>query len=218
MQKKLLAEFLGTFLLVLFGTGAIVINVQTGALHGYGIAAAFGLSVFGIILLFGKTSGAHINPAVSIVMFVRKKLSLNETVLYLLAQFTGALAASFLLRLFFPHDEFLGASLPARNAMSAAIIEFLLTFILVLGILLAVDGGASLHTVAIVAGSIVALEAFFAGPFTGASMNPARSFGPAIVSGHTEDLWAYFAGPILGGLAALGLNSLIQKGKVNLPA
>lgn len=211
-MKKAVAEFTGTFLLVLFGTGAIVINeVSKGAVTHPGISAVFGIAVFVLILIFGPHSGAHMNPAVTITQFVRRKIPAGDSLFYLASQIAGGIAASLLLHFLFPSNEKLGATMPAGSELQSFLLEFMLTFLLMLAIILASEKGVSLLMIAAVAGAIVGLEAFFAGPICGASMNPARSFGPALVSGHTEHLWLYFAAPILGALTAAGLFSIFGK-------
>lgn len=203
MIRKLIAEFTGTFLLIFCGTGAIVINEASGgAVTHPGIAAAFGISVFVLILLFAPVSGAHMNPAVTITQAIRRKNSAGEALLFVPAQISGAFAASLLLHLLFPASEKLGATLPSGSEWQSFVFEFLLTFFLMLGIIRMSEGGFSLQVIAATVGGIVGLEALFAGPVCGASMNPARSLAPAIVSGHTEHLWLYIAAPVTGALAS----------------
>jgi len=206
-MKKLLAEFLGTFFLVFAGTGAIVIDAAShGAIGHAGVALTFGLVVLAMIHTFGDVSGAHLNPAVSIGFAAAGRFSWSEVPRYAAAQITGALAASVLLRLLFPRDATLGATLPAGSAMQSFVLELVLTAVLMLAIL-SVSTGAKEKgaTAGMVIGSIIGLEAMFAGPICGASMNPARSIAPALVSGHLEFLWIYLAAPVLGALIAVPL-------------
>lgn len=205
-MKKYLAEMIGTFVLVLGGTGAIVISNETNGIvtHTH-IALIFGLSVMGMILLFGKISGAHINPAVTIALTIAKKFKTKNVLPYLISQITGAFLASFLVMAVFPHNKLLGTTLPSVSVIECFMIELVLTFILMLGVLRA-PGRYS----AIVIGGIVGLEAYFAGKLTGASMNPARSLAPALVSGHHEFLWIYLVAPVAGALIAVYVNKMIK--------
>jgi aquaporin Z len=203
--KKYVAEFIGTFALVFAGTGAIVINeVSHGAITHVGIALTFGLIVLVMIYALGDISGAHLNPAVTIGFWFSRRMPGGEVLPYIVSQCAGALAASGLMQLLFPENRLLGATQPAGSELQSFILEFLLTALLMF-VILGVSSGASEKgiTAGIVVGSVIALEAMFAGPICGASMNPARSLGPAVVSGHFASLWLYLAGPVLG--AALGV-------------
>ncbi len=212
MRPKLLAEFLGAYALLFAGTGAIVINqVSNGAITHVGIALTFGLIVLAMVYTFGEISGAHLNPAVTLGFIVARRLSPAAAIPYISAQILGALAASATLRLLFPSNPTLGATLPAGSASQSFILEFLLTFFLML-VILNVSTGAKEKgiTAGIVVGSVIALEAMFAGPVTGASMNPARSLAPALVSGHLQHLWIYLVAPTLGAIAAAPVCSLLR--------
>lgn len=212
-MKKLTAEFLGTFALVFAGTGAIVINAASGGSIGHqGIALTFGLIVLAMVYCFGDISGAHLNPAVSLAFAAAGRFSWAEVPGYLGAQTLGALAASGTLRVLFPADDRLGATLPAGPEMQSFFLEFILTALLML-VVLSVSMGAKEKgiTAGIVIGAIIALEAMFAGPISGASMNPARSLAPAIVSGHLEHLWIYLLAPTLGALAAVPLCCAVRE-------
>lgn len=203
--RKLLSEFLGTFALLFAGTGAIVSNhASGGAITHVGIALTFGLIVLVLIYTFGDVSGAHFNPAVTIGFAAAGRFPWSGVPAYLGAQVLGALAASGLLRVLFPTDATLGATLPAGSEMQSFVLELVLTFFLML-VVLNVSTGAKEKgiTAGIAVGAIIALEAMFAGPICGASMNPARSFAPAVVSGHLEHLWLYLAAPVLGALLAV---------------
>lgn len=203
-MKKLFAEFLGTFALLFAGTGAIVINAQTGAVTHPGIAITFGLIVMAMIYAFGDVSGAHLNPAVTTAFAAAGRFPWGEVPGYLAAQSAGAFAASGLLRVLFPADATLGATLPSGTAMQSFILEIVLTFILML-VILSVSTGAKEKgiTAGIAIGGVIALEAMFAGPICGASMNPIRSIAPAVVAGRVEHLWVYLAGPVIGALLAI---------------
>ena len=206
-MKKLLAEFLGTFALLFAGTGAIIID---GASHGSighaGIALTFGLIVMAMIYTFGDVSGAHLNPAVTLAFAVAGRFSWREVPGYLGAQATGALAASGLLRVLFPLDATLGATLPAGTDGQSFILEAVLTAMLMLTILSVSTGSKEKGiTAGIAVGSIIGLEAMFAGPICGASMNPFRSLAPALVSGNLAHLWLYLVAPVLGACLAVPL-------------
>jgi aquaporin Z len=201
-MKKLFAEFLGTFALVFAGTGAITINEVTGGVVTHvGIALTFGLIVLAMIYTLGDISGAHLNPAVTIGFVAAHRLPASQVLPYILSQCGGAIAASLTLRLLFPSSVTLGASLPAGPALQSFVLEILLTAILMF-VILGVSIGAAEKgiTAGIVVGSVIGLEALFAGPISGASMNPARSLGPAVVTLRFASLWIYLTAPILGAL------------------
>ena len=204
-MKKLFAESLGTFALVFAGTGAIVIDhASNGAITHAGVALTFGLIVLAMIYALGDVSGAHLNPAVTTAFAAAGRFSWRAVPGYIAAQLVGAFAASALLRGLFPADATLGATLPVGASGQSFILETVLTFLLML-VILSVSTGAKEKgiTAGIAIGAVIALEAMFAGPICGASMNPARSIAPAVVSGHLEHLWIYLAGPLLGALLAI---------------
>jgi len=204
-MRKLSAEFFGTFALVFAGTGAIIINETSGgAVTHVGIALTFGLVVMAMIYALGDVSGAHLNPAVTLGFWAAQRFPLNQVWRYLPAQLTGALLASLVLKLLFPNNHNLGATLPAGSAMQSFVLEFILTFLLMF-VILNVSTGAKEKgvTAGIAVGAIIGLEALFAGPVSGASMNPARSLAPAVMSGQFRELWIYLLAPALGALAAV---------------
>ncbi|HRI32462.1 MAG TPA: aquaporin [Saprospiraceae bacterium] len=204
-MKRYIAEILGTFALVFCGTGAIIINQQTsGAITHVGIAITFGLIVMAMIYALGHISGAHLNPAVTIAFTLAKKFKAKQVTPYIFSQLAGAFLASFVLNYLFPADEFLGATIPSGTPMQSFILECILTFFLMLVIIHVAAGSKEQGMFAGLAiGSTVLLEAMFAGPVSGASMNPARSLAPAIVSGHMEHLWVYLTATILGAALAI---------------
>jgi aquaporin Z len=211
-MRKLASECIGTFALVFAGTGAIVIDHACGgSITHPGVALTFGLIILAMIYTFGDVSGAHFNPAVTIAFAAARRFPWREVPGYIGAQLCGAFAASGLLRLLFPADATLGATLPAGPATQSFILELVLTFLLML-VILSVSTGSSEKgiTAGIAIGAVIGLEAMFAGPICGASMNPARSLAPAIVSGHIEHLWLYIAAPILGALLATPACSLVR--------
>ena len=212
MRRRCYAEFFGTFILVFVGTGAIVINdVSGGAISHVGIAICFGLVVMAMIHTLGEISGAHINPAVTIAFWLAKRFPGREILPYALAQLGGALAASAVLCLMFSEHQTLGATLPAGSALQSLVLEIILTFILMFVIINVSVGSREQGLLAgITIGAVVGFEAMFAGPISGASMNPARSIGPALLSGQLHSLWIYIIGPVLGAALAIITCRLIQ--------
>jgi aquaporin Z len=192
-MRKLAAELFGTFALVFAGTGAIIINdVSGGTVSHVGIAFSFGLIVLAMIYSIGDVSGCHLNPAVTFGFFVSRRFEGRWVLPYMGSQCLGALLASLTLRAMFPAHATLGATVPAGDAMQSFLLEFLLTLILMFVILSVSVGSKEKGILAGVAvGSVIALEALFAGPISGASMNPARSLAPAVVSLQMESLWIY---------------------------
>ncbi|MEP6674918.1 MAG: MIP family channel protein [Ferruginibacter sp.] len=215
-MKKYIAEVTGTFALVFCGTGAVIIDQQTGAVSHAGIAITFGLIVMAMIYALGNISGAHINPAVSIAFALAKRFPAKQLLPYIISQITGAFLASLVLKFLFPEDDFLGTTLPAGSSMQSFILEFFLTFLLMLVILNVTTGSKEQGMFAGLAiGSTVMLEAMFAGPISGASMNPARSLAPAIISGHTESLWIYLTATTIGAIAAIPLWKYLSEKEKN---
>ena len=211
-MKKLAAEFFGTFSLVFAGTGAITIDgVSNGAVSHVGIALTFGLIVLAMIYAIGDVSGAHINPAVTLGFVAARRMDWQLVPGYIASQMLGALAASLSLRLLFPQDLTLGSTLPAGSAIQSFILEVLLTCLLMF-VILNVSTGAKEKgiTAGIAIGAVIALEALFAGPITGASMNPARSFAPALVSLRFDYVWVYLVAPVMGALLAVPVCRCVQ--------
>jgi aquaporin Z len=216
-MRRLLAEYLGTFTLVFAGTGAIIADhVSGGAVGNVGIALVFGLVVLAMVRAFGGTSGAHLNPAVSWALALAGRFPWRELPAYIAAQLAGAFTASGALKLLFPRDPTLGATFPVIGLGPTFVMEALLTLILVHVILNVPKGNPVLPPVAI--GAVVGLEAMFAGPFTGASMNPARSLAPAILGGHFQDPWLYPAATFLGATLAVPLCKCVRGGECCRPS
>lgn len=203
LLRRALAELVGAFGLVFAGTGAIIINAESGGVIGHlGIGLTFGLIIMVMIYATGHISGAHFNPAVTIAFAAARHFPLSNVPVYIAAQLIGALAASMLLRGMFGNIANLGATLPAGSAGQSFLLEIVLTFFLMFVIIsVATDVRAVGQAAAIAIGGTVGLEAIFAGPISGASMNPARSLAPALVSGTWDSQWLYIAGPVLGALA-----------------
>ncbi len=203
-MKKYTAEYIGTFTLVFCGTGAIIVNQQTnGALGLLGIAFAFGLIITSIIYIFGSISGAHINPAVTISLAIGNLMPKNEVVGYLIAQIFGAITASTLLHILFPENVKLGATMPSNGILQSFIIEFIMTFFLMLTILGLATKKENANISGIVIGLTVTGLILLAGPISGGSFNPARSIAPAIVSKNITNLWIYIIAPILGAILSV---------------
>jgi aquaporin Z len=203
LKKQIIAEFLGTFFLVFAGTGAVIVDSLTGSLTHVGVAFVFGLVVMALIYTFGHISGAHFNPAVTLSFLIHGDFTIRDSIEYIVAQIFGALAASSILLFTFGNIASLGATLPRNLWQQAFALEIILTFLLVFVIMgSAVHGKAIKSFAGIAIGATVGLEAMFGGPITGASMNPARSIGPALVSGNLNSLWIYIAAPIIGGIGA----------------
>ena len=211
-MKKYVAEFIGTFAMVFCGTGAIVINQQTGgAITHLGIAITFGLIVTAMIYTFGSTSGAHFNPAVTIAFAISGLFNPKQIIPFVVAQIVGALAASCTLHFLFPENISLGATMPSGSAMQSLVLEFILTYFLMLVILFTSQGSKEVGVMAGLAiGGTVLLEALFAGPICGASMNPVRSLAPAIVSGNLTNVWIYLTAPIIGAATATATWKMIK--------
>ncbi len=203
-MKKYIAELIGTFALVFCGTGAIIIDQQTNGQVGHiGVAITFGLIVTSMIYAFGDKSGAHFNPAVTIAFSLANLFPKTQILPYIFSQIIGAFIASAILKLLFPANINLGATIPAGSDLQSFVLEIVLTFILMLTILFTSQGSKETGTMAGLAiGGVVLLEAMFAGPICGASMNPVRSLSPAIVSGNMATLWIYLTAPVLGATLA----------------
>ena len=201
-MKKLTSEFIGTFCLIFAGTGAIIINdASGGAVSHVGVALTFGLIVLAMIYTLGEVSGAHFNPAVTLGFWAAQRLEKRWILPYIAAQCAGAIAASLILRFLFPNNIGLGRTIPAGAASQSWVLELILTAILMF-VILGVSTGAREKgiTAGLVIGAVIGLEALFAGPVCGASMNPARSLAPALVSLHLDSLWIYLTAPITGAL------------------
>lgn len=203
-MKSYFAEWLGTFALIFCGTGAVIVDHQSGGSLGHlGISITFGLLVMSLIYSLGSISGAHFNPAVSIAFTLAKRFPVERLPGYVMAQIIGAIFASGALKILFPEASSLGATEPSGAELQSLILEIILTFFLMLVILQVATGSKEQGMFAGIAiGSMVTMAALFAGPICGASMNPARSIGPGLVSGQMRGLWIYMIGPVLGASLA----------------
>lgn len=204
LKRRAGAEGLAAFGLVFAGCGAIITDAETGSLGAVGIALVFGLVIMAMVYATGHLSGAHINPAVTIAFALARHFPASEARAYIAAQLTGATAAALILWAVWPSQPAaLGATVPSIGVGSALVYEIVMTALLMFVIVaVATDTRAVGSAAAIAIGATVGLDALFGGPLTGASMNPARSFGPALVAGEWRDFWLYLVGPIVG--AAIG--------------
>jgi MIP family channel proteins len=212
MRGALLAEFLGTFFLVFAGTGAIVVDSLTHAVTHVGVSLVFGLVITVLIYAFGHISGAHFNPAVTIGFWALGEFPSQRVPWYIGSQLLGAIAASSVVLGLFGHAGTLGITTPQSAPEVSLILEALMTFLLVLVIFgSAVHGKAVKSFAGIAIGGTIALDALFGGPISGASMNPARSLGPAFIAGVWSDQWIYVAGPLAGALLAVAAYRLMTR-------
>ncbi len=213
LLRRTAAEGIGVFALVFAGCGAIVTEAEhPGSLGTVGIALVFGLVVMAMIYATGHLSGAHLNPAVTVAFVLTRHFPRTEALAYLAAQVVGALGAAGLLAAIWPSEPAaLGTTIPTVGAGSALAYEAVLTAFLMFVILaVATDTRAVGAAAAIAIGGTVGLDALFGGPITGASMNPARSLGPALVAGELHDLWIYLAGPLAGAVLGAGAYQLVR--------
>jgi aquaporin NIP len=207
LSGRLCAEAFGTFCLVFAGTGAVIVNeVTAGGVTHVGVALTFGLVVMALIYALGKVCGCHINPAVTIGLWAAGRFERTQVLPYIGSQCMGAFLASGLLRMLFPESSTLGATIPAGGDCQSLMLEFVLALILMFVILsVSCGGGEEKLLSGIVIGGVIGLEALFAGPISGASMNPARSLAPAVVTMHLDHVWIYIVAPIAGALASVPL-------------
>ena len=213
LLRRAAAEAIGAFALVFAGCGAIVTDaVHAGVLGAVGVSLVFGLVIMAMVYATGHLSGAHLNPAVTLAFALTRHLPRREALAYLAAQVLGAIAAAALLLAVWPSQPAdLGTTLPSVGAGSAVAYEAVLTAFLMFVIMaVATDTRAAGAAAAIAIGGTVALDSLFGGGVTGASMNPARSFGPALVAGEWQQFWIYLVGPLLGALAAAWAYELVR--------
>ncbi len=212
LQRELIAEFVGTFILVFAGCGVIVANAVTdGAITHVGIALVWGAVVAALIYTLGHISGCHINPAVTVAFAAAGCFPPRKVIPFIVVQVLGAVAAAVVLRACFGNVASLGATLPREGLwLQSLVIEIALTFILMLVVLgSGLDKRSPAGFAGIAIGLAVGLDAMALGPITGASMNPARSFGPALVSGALAHHWIYWVAPIAGAMLAVVVYRLI---------
>ena len=213
LLQKVGAECIGTFALVFAGCGAIMIDAQTGVIGHPGVALAFGLVVMVMIYAIGHVSGAHFNPAVTVAFAAMGRFPWRQVAPYILAQCAAATLAALTLKVALGDVASLGGTAPSGSWEQAWVFEGVLTFLLMFVIAgVATDSRAVGQMAGLAVGSTVALCALFGGPVCGASMNPARSLGPALVSGELEALVIYLVAPVIGALLGGGAYSLIRCG------
>ena len=211
LHKKLIAEFTGTFFMILFGCGSIIVNQLTGAISHLGVAIVWGIVVAVMISATGHISMAHFNPAVTIAFAATGHFPKKEVLPYIISQIIGALLACAALFIIFEQPETYGASQPSGSLIQSFVLELFLTASLMFVIIaVATDQTAPGPIAPIMIGATVALNALWAGPISGASMNPARSIAPAIVSGDLKNLWIYLVAPIIGSTLAIPFLNFIQ--------
>lgn len=203
LRARLTAESFGTFALVFAGTGAVIVNDLTGAVSPVGVALTFGLAVLALVHALGGVSAVHLNPAVTLGFFLARRFPARRVVPYAVSQFAGAVVASALLQLLFPGASTLGATRPAGPIGQSFCVETALALVLMFVVLSGASRAREWGAAAAV-GAVVTAAVLFAGPVSGASMNPARSLAPALVAGKFDALWVYLAAPPFGaGLAVL---------------
>ncbi|KAM7500586.1 hypothetical protein LguiA_025000 [Lonicera macranthoides] len=211
--QKLVAEVLGTYFLIFAGCAAVLVNTdREKVVTQPGIAIVWGLVVMVMVYSVGHISGAHFNPAVTIAFATCKRFPWKEVPAYIAAQVLGSTVASGTLRLIFNgrHDHFVG-TLPSGSHSQSFAIEFIITFYLMFVISgVATDNRAIGELAGLAVGSTILLNVLFAGPISGASMNPARSLGPAIVSNNYEALWIYIVSPVCGAVAGAWVYNIIR--------
>lgn len=210
--QKIIAETLGTYFLIFAGCGSVAVNADKGMVTFPGISIVWGLVVMVMVYSVGHISGAHFNPAVTIAFASIKRFPWKQVPAYVAAQVIGSTLASGTLRLIFngKHDHFVGTS-PTGSDIQSLVLEFIITFYLMFVISgVATDNRAIGELAGLAVGATVLLNVMFAGPISGASMNPARSLGPAIVSNHYRGLWVYMLGPIAGAVAGAWVYNIIR--------
>ncbi|MDQ3380115.1 MAG: MIP family channel protein [Actinomycetota bacterium] len=200
LAQALVAEAIGTFALVFVGAGAIMVDAENGGLGSVGIALAFGLVIMAMVYAVGHISGAHLNPAVTLAFALRRHFPGARVPAYWAAQVTGAVVAALLLRVSLGDVADVGATSPSGSQAQSFLWEAVLTAILLFVVMaVATDTRAVGEAAAIAIGGTIALASLVGGPVSGASLNPARSLGPALASGAMDSLWIYLVAPLVGG-------------------
>ena len=213
LVKKCMAEFIGTFALIFFGCGSMIIyELNPSLISPDSIPIIFGLVIAVMIYVFGHISGAHFNPAVSIIFYLNKSIKTKELYAYMTVQIIGAVGASLAHKFFFGDNHSFGMTINRLTITQGFIFEILITIFLIVTIMsVAIDQRSSKSIIGISIGGIVAICSFMAGPFTGASMNPARSIGPAVVASNLDGIMIYIMGPIIGAIIGFFLYKIIKE-------
>lgn len=217
--RALGAETLGTFALVFVGAGAIMVDAEGGGLGTVGVALAFGLVVMAMVYALGHVSGAHLNPAVTLGFALSRHFSIRRVPAYWVAQIVGAIAAAVTLRASLGDVANVGATMPSGSQAQSFLWEVLLTAILVVVVTaVAIDTRAVGESAALAIGGTIALGSLVGGPISGASMNPARSLGPAIASGESSSLWLYLTAPFVGAAVGALAYQLVRGNEAHVPS
>lgn len=221
IRRQLVAfagEFIGTFLIVFLGCGSVLVNqFADGMLGQFGVSISFGLAVFIAILAVSSISKAHLNPIVTLIFVILGKCNYRRALIWIVAQCLASITASFLLYLICRQSILATLTKPSGTIAQAAFLEFWMTLLLILVVLMVSHSeNTTRFLVAFWVGLAVAICAAFGGPVSGASMNPARSLGPAIVEGHLQHLWLYLVAPLAGALVAAGSFTIITREKIKL--
>jgi aquaporin NIP len=218
LARRCAAEFIGTFILIVCGCGAVIVDNDTKAVTLPGVALVWGLTVLALAYTLGDLSGCHINPAVTVGFAVAKRFPWKEVTRYVAAQVAGAFAAAVLLKVLFPENDKHFTTLPRGVWGQAFALEVFLTWFLMLAVL-GVSTGAKEKgiTAGIAVGGVIALEVLVGGPISGASMNPARSLAPAVVTGHVGGVWLYLLAPTLGAVLAVPTYAMLNPRKGDSP-
>lgn len=212
LLRRTFAEAIGTYALVTAGCGAIMVNATTGSLTHVGVSLTFGLIIVVMIAAVGHISGAHFNPAVTIAFAVTRHFPWKDVLYYVVGQTGGAVLGALTLRVLLGDHANLGSTMPANSIGQAFGIEILLTAVLMFVIIsVATDTRAVGAPAALAIGFTVMLDALWGGMISGASMNPARSFGPALVSGLWTDQWVYWIAPIVGAIIGALLYQFVRR-------
>ena len=212
MIKKIISEFLGTYFLVFTATGAIMVNEMTHRLTHVGEAIASGFVLTALIYAYSHISGALFNPAVTIAFFINQKISKVELIVFVLTQIVASMFASVTLLILFGNIASLGSTNPIGTWNQSFLLEFILTFFLITVILHSSFSPKAFRPFSgIAVGFTNCIESMFGGPISGASMNPARSIGPALISGNIHFLWIYILSPLIGGFLAALIYKVMQK-------
>ena len=211
--KKCIAEFVGTFALVFFGCGSMILHqINPNAISVDSIPIIFGLIVAAMIYALGHVSGAHFNPAVSVAFYQNKSINIQELCFYIPSQIMGAVVASSSHKFFWGFEHSFGMTINKLTVYQGAFLEILISMFLMLTIIsVATKEKISKYIAGFSIGGIITVCSFVAGPFTGASMNPARSIGPALLANNFDSIMIYIFAPIIGAVLAILINNQIKE-------